>query len=318
MIEFLKTGPEGTQRIDAPESGCWINVVAPTEDEKTWLREKAGIVEEFVRSALDDEESSHIDYDDDTEQVLVIVDCPAVEDAAVAEDPAITQYDTQPLAVLLLPEHGMVVTVSLFPNDSIDALASGRVKQMDTRRRTRFLLQLLLHISQRFLVYLRNISKQFTKTERHLRKSMRNLELIKMLGLEKSLLYFSTSLKADEATLLKIKSGRAVRLFEEDQELLDDVFIEINQAIEMNTITTNILTRTMEAYGNVISNNLNNVMRTLTIITVVLAVPTIVFSFYGMNVEVLPLVSTWVWPMLIAVLGSLATAIVIVKTKMFK
>ena len=166
--------------------------------------------------------------------------------------------------------------------------------------------------------YLRNINKQFTRTEKLLRKTMRNEELIKMLGLEKSLVYLSTSLKANEVTLGKIRTGRIIRLYEEDQELLDDVLIELSQAIEMASVSTTILNGTMEAFGSVISNNLNMVMRTLTIITVVLAVPTIVFSFYGMNVEDLPLVSSPIFAVLIALAVSVVVALVIVKAKLFR
>ena len=212
----------------------------------------------------------------------------------------------------------MIVTVSLTPNTTIDAFSSGRVRGLDTRSTTRFLLQLLLNIAQTYQSYLRNINKQFTRTEKLLRKTMRNEELIKMLGLEKSLVYLSTSLKANEVTLGKIRTGRIIRLYEEDQELLDDVLIELSQAIEMASVSTTILNGTMEAFGSVISNNLNMVMRTLTIITVVLAVPTIVFSFYGMNVEDLPLVSSPIFAVLIALAVSVAVALVIVKAKLFR
>ena len=231
MIEFYKTGPEGTKQVEVPEPGCWVSITCPTPEDRAWLHAKAGIVPEFVRSALDDDESSHLDFDDDTNQTLVIVDCAALEDASDLEDPSITQYDTQPLSVLLLPESNMIVTVSLTPNTTIDAFSSGRVRGLDTRRTTRFLLQLLLNIAQTYQSYLRNINKKFTRTEKLLRKTMRNEELIKMLGLEKSLVYLSTSLKANEVTLGKIRTGRIIRLYEEDQELLDDVLIELSQAI---------------------------------------------------------------------------------------
>ena len=182
MIEFYKTGPEGTKQVEAPEPGCWVSITCPTPEDRAWLHAKAGSVPEFVRSALDDDESSHLDFDDDTNQTLVIVDCAALEDASDLEDPSITQYDTQPLSVLLLPEPNMIVTVSLTPNTTIDAFSSGRVRGLDTRRTTRFLLQLLLNIAQTYQSYLRNINKQFTRTEKLLRKTMRNEELIKMLA----------------------------------------------------------------------------------------------------------------------------------------
>ena len=172
--------------------------------------------------------------------------------------------------------------------------AHGRYRDVYTNRRTRFLLQMLLRVAQRYLVCLRSINRQIREYERSLRKNMRNTELMKMLGLEKSLVYFSTSLKGLESTATRIGNGRMLDLYEEDHELLDDVKIEIRQAMEMCTIYTNILNGITDTFGSIISNNLNVTMRTLTIITLVLAIPTIVFSFYGMNVEGLPLIE-WFW-----------------------
>jgi magnesium transporter len=302
VIECVKTFPDSvTRKIDEPEPGCWVNVVSPTSDERQWLKEQLGIVPEFVKSALDEEESSHVDYDDDTDQALIIIDCPAVEDDQESDDPASVQYETQPLSFLFLPEQDMVVTVSLRGDRTLDLFSEGRIKHFNTNQRTRFLLRALLNISQRYLACLRSIDRQFTKNERRLRETLQNDELIKMLGLQKSLVYFSTSLKADESTLVRVKSGRVIRLYEEDRDLLDDVFIEFRQAIEMSNIYTGILESTMDTFGSIISNNLNIVMRTLTIVMLALSIPTIVFSFYGMNVGDLPFDSSWVVPLVIAV-----------------
>ena len=319
MIEYYKTSLTGvTERVTSPERGCWINVVQPTERERAWLQNEAGIVPEFVRSALDEEESSHIDYDDDADQVLIIVDCPSVEDEQEKETPTLTQYDTQPLSVLFLRDKGMLVTISLHGSVIVDDFAAGRVRQIDTTRRARFLLQLLLRISQQYLVYLRSIDRQFSKAEKQLHATMRNEELIKMLGLEKSLVYFSISLKADETTLNRIMGGRIIKLYEEDQELLDDVLIEIHQAMEMCKIYSDILTKTMDAFSSVISNNLNNVMRVLTTITIVMAIPTIIFSFYGMNVGDLPESSTWLFPALLSLVLCIIAVVFFWRKNMLK
>ena len=318
MIEIYKTTPEGvTKKIFSPEPGCWVNVVAPNEGQRAWLKTKSGIVPEFVAAALDDEETSHIDYDDDTEQVMVIMDCPMVESDKDLEDPTLTQYDTHPISVLFIPETDMMVTVCLQSNEVIKDFAAGKVRGMDTNRRTRFLLQLLLRISQQYQKYLLSIKRQFNKTEKTLRKTLHNDELIKMLGLEKSLVYFSTSLKAVEATIGKINSGRTIKMYEEDRELLDDVLIETRQAIEMAAIYTNILNGTMDAFGSVINNNLGIVMRRLTIITLGLSIPTIVFSFYGMNVG-LPLDASWIFPAALALVLSLGVVIYFRHNNMFK
>ena len=318
MIEYFITDEEGTRAIDEPMAGCWVNVTDPGSAERAWLTEDLGIDEDLVRSALDDEETSHVDYDDETGQTLVIVDCPFVEDADEAEDKKITQYDTHPLAVLFLRNLDMVVTISLKPNPLVETFSQGKVQPFDTHFRTRFLLQLFLRTSQQYLRCLRNINRQFVKSEKELRRTMRNSELVRMLGLEKSLVYFSTSLRADEATLVKINSGRVVRLYEEDKDLLDDVFIEIRQAIEMCTIYSGILNGTMDAFSNVISNNLNFVMRTLTVVTIVLAIPTIIFSFYGMNVVDLPIASTWLFPMAIAAVCVIAAIVFFRYSRVFK
>ena len=273
---------------------------------------------EFVQSSLDDDERSHVDYDDDTGQVLVILDCPFIEDDQEAEHPEIVQYDTHPLSLLFLPESDILVTVSLRENDTLDAFEQGRVRHMNTNQRTRMLLQMLLRISQRYLAYLRNIDRQFNANEKQLRQTMRNSELIKMLGFEKSLVYFSTSLKSMESTLTRISSGRFLRLYEDDRDLLDDVFIEIRQAMEMCTVLNGVLNGTMDTYASVINNNLNFTMRTLTIVTIVLSIPTMIFSFYGMNVGDLPLAVNWLFALVFSIAVSAAVIVFFVRSRFFK
>ncbi len=322
MIECYKTDENGTERIDQPEAGCWVNVVAPTPQERVWLEEELGILPEFVRSALDEEETSHIDYDDEVNQTLVIVDYPSAEDVEEMSDPSMLQYTTMPLSVVFVQDKNLLVTVSLNENLVIDDLVRGRVRGVDTRLRTRFLLLLLLRVSQRYLIYLRRIDRLSTKTERHLHASMRNEELLQLLSLEKSLVYFSSSLKADEVTLNKIMHGRIIRLYEEDQELLEDVLIEIRQAIEMTDIYSNTLSGTMDAFASIISNNLNIVMKVLTVITIVMAIPNIIFGFYGMNIGAeqggaLPFATTWLVPFTIAAVCCLVAVFIFKKKDMF-
>lgn len=318
MIQCYMTGPEGTVEVDRPVPGCWISVVAPTEYESSWLRDELGIMPEFVTAALDDEERAHVDYDDDSRQTLVIVDCPSVEDKADTKSREIVQYDTHPISFLFLPEADMLVTVTLVPNETIESYMTTRLHRINTNQRTRLFLLMLLHISQRYQVYLRNINRQFTRSERQLRSAMRNEELMKMLGFQNSLVYFSVSLKADEAMLLRVNMGRVIRMYEEDADLLEDVSIEFRQAIEMCTIYTDILEVTMDTFSSVINNNINLVMRRLTVITLMLAIPTIVFSFYGMNVEGMPGVFSWVVPICVAVLACVLTGVFIRFTKLLK
>ena len=310
MLEFYKTE---TKKIDKPEPGSWISAIAPTEEEKNYLIEEMGILPEFVKSSLDAEESSHIDYDEDYNQTLVIVDYPSAEEVEDGYDKNMLQYTTLPLGIVIMK--GYVVTISLYENLNIDDMAQGRIKGVNTDLKTRFLL-LLLRISQRYLIYLRQIDRISSRTEQRLHKSMQNKELIQMLGLEKSLVYFSTSLKTDEITLNKIMRGKAIKLYDEDQDLLDDVLIEIHQAIEMCNIYSNILSGTMDAFASVISNNLNIVMKVLTVITIVMAIPNIIFSFYGMNVAGLPFPQWW-FPTGLAIVACIIATIIFIKKDMF-
>jgi magnesium transporter len=143
---------------------------------------------------------------------------------------------------------------------------------------------LLLRIVSRFLQYLRQINKIQDLMERQLQRSMKNKELIQMLGIEKSLVYFSTALKANEIVIEKILRGRVLKLYDEDQDILEDVLVENKQAIDMTNTYSVILSSTMDIFASIISNNLNIVMKKLTSITLLMAIPTMVSSFYGMNV----------------------------------
>ena len=313
MLEFYKTIDNVTKRLDAPEHGCWISAVAPTDEEISYLIDDIGVLPEFVKSSLDEEESSHIDYDDDENQTLVIVDYPSAEDSDDdAYDGRVLQYTTLPLGVVIMK--GYIITISLYENLNIEDMAHGVVRGVRTDMKTRFLLLLMLRISQRFLIYLRQIDRLSSKTEQKLHQSMKNEELIQMLGLEKSLVYFSTSLKTDEITLNKIMRGKLIKLYEEDQDLLEDVLIEIHQAIEMCNIYSNILSGTMDAFASVISNNLNIVMKVLSVITTRDLVSNIIFGFYGMNVNGMPGVQWWWFPTMIAIIA-MAIAIWIFKKK---
>ena len=313
MIECLLTSASGTmERVEAPCPGCWVNVVAPTDDERAWLEGELGVLPEFVRSALDEEETSRVDFDEDERQIFVIVDYPVVDEGGSVRASLPLQYDTMPLTMVFLPEKSLFVTISIRENEVVADLRSGRVRGVDTRYRTRFLLQALLHISQLYLVYLRRIDRISSSTEARLHASVRNEELIQMLNLEKSLVYFSTSLKADEVTLNKIAQGRIIPLYEDDQDLLEDVLVEVHQAIEMANIYAGTLSGTMDAFASIISNNLNIVMKVLSVITIVMAIPNIVFGFYGMNVELpfdgVPLLDNWAFPLLLAAAGCLVAA----------
>ncbi|MBB5182037.1 magnesium transporter CorA family protein [Catenisphaera adipataccumulans] len=312
MIEFYKTTDIGTIKISEPETGCWINVIAPTENERNYLIDTIGVLPEFVKSSLDPEESSHIDFDDELHQTLVIVDYPSLDNKR--SEPNIYEYFTYPLGIVIIK--GFVVTISLYESWTISELMRGQFKGIDTRLKTRFTLMILLRISQRFLLCLREIDQLTNRIENQLLEQVRNKELLQLLDLEKSLVYFSTSLKSDEATLNRIRRGKAIKLYEEDDDLLEDILIEIRQGVEMCSIYSGILSGMRDAFSSVINNNMNDVMKFLSIITIIMSIPNIIFAFYGMNVK-LPVPYVW-FPTLVCLISCIIAWIVFSRNKRFK
>ena len=283
MLEIFKTYEGMLKKIDKVEDGCWIDVKCPTEEEKKFLLEEIKILPDFLKQALDEEESPHIDYDEG-----------------------------------IISNNKYIITISLHESLDILDFKSGLIRGFNTNMKTRFFLSLMLRISQRYLAYLRQIDKISSLTETKLHRSMENEELIQMLALEKSLVYFSTSLKTDEVIMNKIMRGKVIKLYEEDQDLLEDVLIELHQAIEMCNIYSNILSGTMDAFASIISNNLNIVMKVLAVITIVMSIPNIVFGFYGMNVDNLPGAIYWFIPLIITIVICVVLIIFFKKKKMFK
>ena len=217
MIEYYQFVNGEITQVDTLEEDCWVSVVAPNPEEREWLSTQLGVVPEFAAAALDDEERSHVDYDEDERQTLIIVDCPFVEDRAETMDPTTTQYDTHPLSILMLPKRKLFVTVTLRYNETIHSL-SKRARGNPQGRHPKLLLDVLMKVARRYLTALRDIDRQFKANERVLRSDLRNDELIKMLGLEKSLVYFSTSLKSFEMVLAKLANGRLVRFSDDEEE----------------------------------------------------------------------------------------------------
>ncbi|MCI9194461.1 MAG: magnesium transporter CorA family protein [Angelakisella sp.] len=312
MLNIYKTEGGRVVPQDQLTPGCWVNVVEPTQQEIAYLTGELGLDQDFVRSSLDEEESSRIEAEDN-DQVLVIVDLPVAQ--REGEERSIL-YTTAPMGIILTPDY--VFTISTQPQQVVGEMADGRVKNVTTHLRARFLLSLLFRIATRYLTYLKQIDKISSYTEQQLHKSMRNKELIQLLGLEKSLVYFSTSLKGNEVTLEKILRGRIIKLYEEDQDLLEDVLVEVKQAIEMCNIYTSILSGTMDAFASVISNNLNIVMKILASVTIVMSIPTIVSSFYGMNIGGgMPLDQFWWFPVALSIALAIGAAVILVKKDMF-
>ena len=279
MVEFYKTVDGRVTEISEFAEGCWVNMVHPSSDELETIARAARVEEEFVRAALDPEESSRIETEDD--QLLMIVDIPMVEKNSVEDGGQM--FSTLPMGIIV--GQNAVITVCLEDSIILRSIAEGAVKGVHTALRTRFVFQILLRVAGRFLKNLRMIERDFTRIEKRLYDSLKNEEVIQLLGLSKSLVYFSASLKGNEVTMEKVLRGRVLKLYEDDRDILEDALIEIRQAIEMAGIYSSILSGTMDAYASVVSNNLNIIMKVLTVLTIIMTIPNIIFGFYGMNIE---------------------------------
>lgn len=283
MISIYKTSNEVTPRLmhlDSISPGCWINMVSPSEQEILFVSKKTGVPIDFLKSALDEEESSRIDIEDNN--ILVILDIPFTE----IEENSLT-YDTYPLAIIHTEKE--IITICLKHSKLLNDFIEGNIRGFFTFKRSRFILQILYRVSSYFLICLRQIDKKSWMIQKKLYKSMNNKVLMQLLSLQNSLVYFSTSLKSNEITLEKMIKLAIMQKYEEDKDLLEDVIIENKQAIEMTTMYTHILSATMDASANVISNNLNLVMKLLATVTIVISIPNIFSGIFGMNITGLPL-----------------------------
>lgn len=306
MINYYNSESGRLCPVKDPGVGCWISVIAPTPQEIKMLIEDFGLDSGFVKSSLDEEESSRIEREDD--QTLIIVDAPV--SSTDSDDTQI--FYTMPIGIIITEKN--VITISLHGSQLIDEAVRGTIRNLRPSFKTRFVLQLLLRIAALFLYYLKQIDKLSSVAEQQLHNAMKNELLMQLLALEKSLVYFSTSLKANEATIEKIYRGRVMKLYDEDQDLLEDVLIEMKQAIEMASIYTGILSSMTEGFSSVISNNLNIVMWRLTTVTIIMQIPNIIFAFYGINTVDLPLPYTW-FPILLAIVSTVAAVIILWKWK---
>ncbi|MEA5268986.1 magnesium transporter CorA family protein [Clostridium perfringens] len=283
MIQIYKSLSEndGTlKKITSLEPGCWVNIIAPSQEELLLISKKTGVPLEFLRAPLDDEETSRIEIEGDF--ILIIVDIPFTE----MEDNSLT-YDTYPLAIIHTKNE--LITVCLKNSKVLTDFSSNKVRNFYSFKKSRFILQILNRVSTYYLLYLRQIDKKSIMIEKRLHKSMKNRELVQLHSLSKSLVYFSTSLKSNEITLEKMLKLDVIQRYEEDKDVLEDVIIENKQAIEMTDIYSNILGSTMDFFASVISNNLNIVMKVLASVTILMSTITVISGIYGMNFDYLPL-----------------------------
>lgn len=282
MIKIYETDIETNtfEEIKEYKKGCWINMVSPSENEIKSVCQNLNIQEDFIKYSLDNEEKARIDYEEDDDTVLFIMDVPIKE-----EEQGRQVYTTMPIGIIVVRDD-YIITVALKKLELFRDFEQGKMKGFSTYKKSRFILQLMYKNASAYLSYLKLINKETELAENELKTSMKNKELLKLLDLEKSLVYIITSLRANEAVMERTIKIKNIKLYEDDEDILEDAIIENKQAIEMSKIYKDILDSTMDTYSSIISNNLNEVMKLLTSITIIISIPTLISSLWGMNVPV--------------------------------
>jgi magnesium transporter len=307
-IYYKTWGDEELKIVDEIKPGCWVNIVSPTKQELVEIAEKLEIPKDYILSAMDENERPRCDKENRT--ALVIFRVPFFDVSG-----PISKIETIPLTIIITDK--AIVTINIKETDVLKDFYENKVKKFYTTKKTRFLLQILSSINRSFISHLDTIEKKIEEVETNLLKAVKNEDIVKLFGLQKTLIYFNAAVIGNGNVLDGIMKGRVVKLFESDEELLENIIIENKQSIEMVSVYNNILANTMDAYASIVSNNLNIVMKILASLTVILALPTLIASFYGMNVS-LPLEedpNAFVFISLISLLISFLVALVFIKKR---
>ena len=314
IYKSMESGPLVELTLKTLEKGAWINIIDPTPYELKVVSNLTEVDPDFLRSALDDEERSHTDVEDDS--VMVLTNVPVCRDR--------DSYDALPLAIIVTEEY--IITVCLEETPVMMEFNERTAKLFRTYKKTRFLFQILYKSATYFLRYLRQISKTSDEIEDQLRHDMKNSEILRLLTLQKGLTYFNAAIRSNGAVLDKLTRMRnnqslqpILKTYEEDEDLLEDVIIENKQAREMVEMYSKILARLADTFSSIISNNQNLVMKFLAAMTIIIAIPTVVSSFFGMNVPV-PFAENplgFAYIMIIAVVISITSAYVLWRRDMF-
>jgi magnesium transporter len=276
MIRIFKCCENKFISTEKIENDCWINVSKPRTDELEKLSKEFGIPLDFLTDPLDVDERARIETEDNI--ILIVVRVPNYDSSNIE-----VPYSTLPVGIILVND--LIITVCSEDINDILGLNNGRTKNLYTQNSRRFILHIFNRTALSFLKYLKEINKKTGETEALLHKSLKNEELIKLLNIEKSLVFFTTSLKSNELMMERLQKTEILKMDSDEKDLLEDVLIDNKQAIEMANIYSNILSGMMDAFASVISNNLNVVMKLLTSFTIILMIPTLIASIYGMNVE---------------------------------
>jgi magnesium transporter len=278
MITIYSHNAKGLLTQKEPTSGSWLNVVDPTPQEISQIQ-NLGIFQDFITYPLDLDEQARTEREDGV--IFILLRVPYNQ--GQSED---VPFTTLPLGIILTDQ--LIITICKRDHEIIRYFADGKVRDFSPGKRNRFVLRLFLKTAQTFLVYLKEINKVVDALEDKLQLSQRNKEVLELLKYQKSLTFFTTALKSNELMMERLQRSQLFKMYPEDEDLLDDVLIENRQAIEMTNIASNILSSMMDAFASIISNNLNVVMKFLASVTILLSIPTIITSYYGMNV-ILPL-----------------------------
>ena len=276
MLKYFKTDDQIIHEEEKLCDGCWVRMIAPTQEECAYIAEQLMVDIEDVQAALDPEESSRIELQDG--YTLILVDIPATE---VRHKKHV--YTTIPLGIILTQD--LIITVCTKDLPVLQAFINNRVKEFSTKKKLRFVYQILYRTTVVYQGHLRTIDKKRNEIEERIENNTREDDLIALHELESTLVYFATSLRANGNVLDRLTRYKRLEQYPEDKELLDDVIIENKQAIEMTGIYRDIINGTRELMSSVLDKRLNNVMKTLTSITLIMAVPTVISGIYGMNVN---------------------------------
>ncbi len=278
MVKYYKTDDSIIREEEHITDGAWIHLVDPTAEETMLLAESLDIDVADLRAALDEEESSRIELEDG--YTLILIDVPSTEIRHKK-----VMYTTIPLGIIL--KQDLIITVCTEDLPVLQAFINNRVKEFSTKKKMRFVYQILYRTTVVYQGHLRTIDKKRNEIEERIENDTREDDLIALHELESTLVYFATSLRANRNVLDRLTRYKRLEQYPEDKELLDDVIIENKQAIEMTVIYRDIINGTRELMSSVLDNRLNNVMKTLTSITLIMAVPTVISGIYGMNVNAL-------------------------------
>jgi magnesium transporter len=273
MLTIYKTTEQGLEQLDSMANGTWVKAVDPTPEEIQKLVDW-GIDTDYINYSLDLDEMPRLERDD--EYTFILLRIPH------SQPEADTPFITIPLGIMI--KGNTIVTICRYDKEMFKILANGKYRLLKTGKRYRFALYIFLETATRYLMHLREINRMTETLEDQLQKSTRNREVLELLKYQKSLTYFATALRSNEVMMERVQRTQIFNYYEDDQDLLEDVLTENQQAIQMTSINTEILSSMMDAFASIISNNLNGVMKALAAITIIINVPAVVAAFYGMNV----------------------------------